>query len=153
LLSLPCFGNTGAARAWFRYRPGGWIYTNLAATALACLITRRLAGRWLPRLLKDLPRAVAEDLVKHHVVSSTSSLWEVVYRYALFEAVASMPAEIPIHFIHGQADDTAPLAPLRDLTSDHPSRRLSVLEGVDHHPWLRSEAICRQLIADALACD
>lgn len=150
LISLPYFRDQRAAADWFRARRGGWIYTNLLATALACIITRRVARRWLPRLLKDIPRVVAEDLVKHNVVSSTSSLWEVLYRHDLAQTIARLPAGLPVHCIHGQADDTAPLAPIQVLAQTQAQWRLTVLDGVDHHPWLRREAICRQLIADDL---
>ena len=151
LISLPCFRDISAAATWFRRRPGGWIYTNLGATVLACMITRRLAGRWLPRLLPSIPRAVAEDLVKHNVCSSTSSLWEVIYRYQLGPVVAALPAELPVHCIHGRADDTAPLEAVVTLSRIHERWTLAILDDADHHPWLRNEPACRALIADILA--
>jgi pimeloyl-ACP methyl ester carboxylesterase len=63
LISLPNFGGAEGAVAWFARQRGGWIYTNMWATALACILTRRVVGHLLPRLLRDIPREVAEDLV------------------------------------------------------------------------------------------
>lgn len=106
LISLPYFASQDAARHWFRRIPGGWIYTNMAATALACMFTRHLAGRILPYVLRDLPRPIVEDLVKHNVMSSTTSLWEVLYRHDLGPDVAALPSDMPVHCVHGTADDT-----------------------------------------------
>lgn len=60
LLSLPYFGSQADAYKWFRRTRGGWIYTNMMATALACMFTRRVIGKLLPYLLRDIPRSVAE---------------------------------------------------------------------------------------------
>lgn len=83
LISLPYFGSQDAAYDYMREGPlkGGFVYTNLFLTMLACIITRRILGKVLPYFIRDMPREVIEDLVKHTWKSSTSSLWEVVYRY------------------------------------------------------------------------
>lgn len=43
LLSLPCYASEAAAYDWMRRLPGGWVYTNIFAAALACMITRRVS--------------------------------------------------------------------------------------------------------------
>ena len=52
----------------------------MVLTAVACVVTRRLVGRLLPRLLRDLAPEVARDLVEHNLMSSTTSLWNVLHR-------------------------------------------------------------------------
>jgi pimeloyl-ACP methyl ester carboxylesterase len=151
LIGLPYFGSQRAAYAWFRRKPGGWLYTNMAATALTCLVTRRVAGRWLPSLLPDLPRAIAEDLVKHNLMSSTTSLWEVLYRHDLVPDVEALAPQLQVHCIHGTSDDTAPVDGLRALSAHRRNWMTTVLDGVDHHPWLRREALCRDELAQALS--
>jgi pimeloyl-ACP methyl ester carboxylesterase len=130
------------AAAWFARQRGGWIYTNLWATALACVITRRVAGRLLPRLLSDMPREVAEDLVAHNMVSSTSSLWEVLYRHDPLLEAAALSADLPVLVLHGSSDETAPPEGARQLAAGRSAWRLDLLEGLDHHPWLRAPQVC-----------
>lgn len=142
LISPPCFQGVGGAAAWFAQQPGGWIYTNLWATALACFITRRIAGRLLPRLLADMPREVAEDLVAHNMASSATSLWEVLYRHDLLGDAALLPPDIPVLVIHGARDSTAPPDGTRLLAAGRGAWHLEMLEGQGHHPWLRAPKQC-----------
>ena len=114
LISLPNFGGAEGATAWFARQRGGWIYTNMWATAIACILTRRVVGRLLPRLLRDIPREVAEDLVAHTMVSSTSSLWEALYRHDLRAEAEATAQILPVLMLHGSADLTAPLAGAQD---------------------------------------
>ena len=81
LIAMPYFGNQAKAYAWFRRSPGGWLYTNMVTTAVACMISRRVLGKLMPLLLPDIPRLIAQDLVKHNFMSSTTSMWEVLYRH------------------------------------------------------------------------
>src|SRR3546814_3130534 len=37
LFSLPDYGSRAGAIEWFASQRGGWVYTNMLATALACL--------------------------------------------------------------------------------------------------------------------
>ena len=151
LISLPNFGGSERAVTWFSRQRGGWIYTNMWATALACVLSRRVVGRLLPRLLRDIPREVAEDLVAHHMVSSTSSLWEVLYRHD-WHAEAEATAQIlPVLMLHGSADLTAPLAGVQELMARRATWEMRVLGGVDHHPWLRAPHECLQHIEQWLS--
>lgn len=146
LLSLPHFGGHTAAFRWMRRRPRGWLWTNMLVTAVACVLGRRILGPLLPRLLPRLPREVAEDLVKHNFMASTTSLWEVLYRRDLEVDAAALPDRIPVQLIHGAEDETAPLDGVGSLASSRPGWRLDVLPGCGHHPWLRSHEICRSLL-------
>lgn len=151
LISLPNFGGTDGAVAWFARQRGGWIYTNMWATALACVLTRRVVGRILPRLLRDIPREVAEDLVAHNMVSSTSSLWEALYRHDLRAEAEATAQLLPVLMLHGSADLTAPLAGAQELATARSTWEMRILGGVDHHPWLRAPHECLQLIEQWLS--
>ena len=151
LLGLPYFGNQANAYLWFRRKPGGWIYTNMVATALACMFTRRVIGKLLPYLLPDIPRSIAEDLVKHNFLSSTTSMWEVLYRHNLAIDAAALHAGLPVHCLHGTRDDTAPVDGIRRLAAGRANWHVTLLDGVDHHPWLRQPERCREVIARALS--
>ncbi len=146
LLSVPHYGSLENAARWFSRSPGGWVYTNLGATALACVLTRRLAGRLLPMLLPDLPTMVARDLVKHHMLSSTSSLWKVLYRHDLEQAASALPSDLAALLIHGDRDTSAPIESARALASGRARWKFHSLDGVDHHPWLREPQQCMNLI-------
>jgi pimeloyl-ACP methyl ester carboxylesterase len=151
LISLPNFGGAEGAVAWFARQRGGWIYTNMWATALACVLTRRVVGRLLPRLLRDVPREVAEDLVAHNMVSSTSSLWEALYRHDLRAEAEATAQTLPVLMLHGSADLTAPLAGAQELAATRSTWEMRVLDGVDHHPWLRAPHECLQHIEQWLS--
>lgn len=151
LISLPNFGGAEGAVAWFARQRGGWIYTNMWATALACILTRRVVGRLLPRLLRNIPREVAEDLVAHNMVSSTSSLWEALYRHDLRVEAEATAQILPVLMLHGSSDLTAPLDAAQALATARPMWAMRVLEGVDHHPWLRAPNDCLQHIEQWLS--
>ena len=151
LISLPNFGGTERAAAWFSRQPAGWIYTNMWATALACVLSRRVVGRLLPRLLRDIPREVAEDLVAHNMVSSTSSLWEVLYRHDWRAEAEAAAQTLPVLMLHGTDDLTAPLGGAQTLATGRAMWEMRVLDGVDHHPWLRAPRVCLQHIEQWLA--
>lgn len=150
LLSLPYFGNQTNAYRWLRRKPGGWVYTNMAATALACMFTRRIAGHLLPYLLTDIPRSVAEDLVKHTFMSSTTTMWEVLYRHDLAADANALPPELPVFIVHGSRDDTAPVDGVVRLAAGRTNWRVTLLDDVDHHPWLRQPQRCREAVVCAL---
>jgi len=151
LISLPNFGGAEGAVAWFARQRGGWIYTNMWATALACILTRRVVGRLLPRLLRDIPREVAEDLVAHNMVSSTSSLWEALYRHDLRVDAEATAQILPVLMLHGSLDLTAPLDGAQALATARLMWEMRVLDGVDHHPWLRAPYDCLQHVEQWLS--
>ncbi len=155
LIGMPCFGTQDRAYRYLREGPvkGGYIFTNIVLTMAACVLTRRVFGRLLPYLIRSVPREVAEDLVKHTWRSSTSSLWEVVYRYDARNDIARLPAGTGVLFIHGDKDLMAPLALARRLAKSRPGWKLKVLPGVDHHPFLRDPASCLALIDDLSSSD
>ncbi|GMQ86789.1 MAG: hypothetical protein BMS9Abin07_2386 [Acidimicrobiia bacterium] len=149
LISLPAYGGPGGAAHWLRRTLRGWFLTNMVLTALACVATRRLLGPILPMLIRDVPREVARDLVEHNFMSSTTSLWNVLYRRDVTVDLDELPEKLPVVFIHGTDDDTAPIHSIRRLVEERSSRQLLELAGVDHHPWLRQPTECAELITHA----
>lgn len=146
LLSLPNFGNEGTAYQWLRRSPHGWILTNMYASAIACVITRRVTKKLLPLIVRDYPREILDDIVKHNMFSSTTSLWEVIYRHDVAEDAAALPAQIPVVCVHGDSDITAPSEHVQMLCAGRASWRLVALPKVDHHPWLRAPLECVKAI-------
>lgn len=149
LISLPAFGSRGGAIRWLRHGLRGWFLTNMMLTALVCVVTRRLLGPVLPLVIRDVPPEVARDLVEHNVMSSTTSLWNVLYRRDVAADLDAVPDDLPVVFIHGTKDTTAPISPIRRLVKGLSSRQLIELVGVDHHPWLRRPAECVEAILAA----
>ena len=148
LMGMPYFGSQRKAYRYMRHGPvkGGYLFTNVVLSMVTCIITRRLFGRVLPYILRDVPREVAEDLVKHTWRSSTSSLWEVVYRYDAAEDLRRIPDRTAVVFIHGERDFMAPVAAIERLVETHPGWHLHKLPAVDHHPFLREPDACLFLI-------
>ncbi len=148
LIGMPYFGSERNAYDYMRKGPvkAGYLYTNVVLTMITCVLTRRVFGRLLPYLLKDIPREVAEDLVKHTWRSSTSSLWEVVYRYDVAVDFNRLPERINTLFIHGNQDVMAPIQAVELLLANGVHGVLHVLDQVDHHPFLRSPEKCLELI-------
>ena len=147
-IGMPYFGSEAAAYRYMRGGSvqGGFVYTSVALTMITCILTRRLFGWLLPYIIRSVPREVAEDLVKHTWRSSTSSLWDVVYRYDIRSDLERLPTRIRPLFIHGDEDIMAPVGAIEGLVRDHPAWRVEVRPGIDHHPFLRDPAGCLALI-------
>ena len=148
LIGLPYFGSEESALRHFRDRPTAdrFVMTNVALAAIACVVTRRVLRRLLPYVLRDMPREVVEDLVRHTWRSYTSTMWEGVYRHDLAGDAASLAPDLPVLCLHGELDATAPLAGVRRLVADHPRWMVRVLSGGDHHPFLRDPEWCLEAI-------
>ena len=150
LLSLPCFGGLEQAIGYYRRRggPDRWLMTNVVLAAITCVVTRRVLRRLLPRLLADMPREVAEDLVQHTWLSSTSTLWEGVYRHDVAGDADRLRKEMPVLCLHGDQDVTAPFEYVKRLIEGRSQWTLRVLVDVDHHPLLRDPALCLAAIRE-----
>jgi pimeloyl-ACP methyl ester carboxylesterase len=146
LVSMPYFGGEERAKQFVRGKSAdGWLWTHMIPFALACLLGRRLLGWAAPLLARDVPRAVAEDLNQMTWRSSTSTMWEVIYRHDLAADVARLPSSMPMLCLHGDADESAPLDRMRELQLIHPNCVIRVYPGADHQlplrhsPWLREQ--------------
>lgn len=154
LLSIPFFGSAKEARRFFSSQPipFGWFFSNMVLAAVICMITRRVFGRLVPYFRRDLPREVAADIVKHSWRSFTSSFWEVICNYDA-KMDADVLADLPIMCIHGDQDDSAPLADAMSLANGRQNWQTLILSGVDHHPWLRAPRVCQDAVASPLIPD
>lgn len=150
LLSPPYFASEQQAIEHVRgaYAPIGWILTNIGFASVACVVTRRVLGRLLPYLIRDQPRELVEDLVRHTWRSFTSTLWEGIYRYDPGADASHLPARLPVLIIHGDQDRTAPLDGARSLAAIIPGATLRVLRGVDHDPLARRTAWCVDVVRE-----
>ena len=152
LLSIPFFGSAKDARRFFSSQPVpfGWFFSNMALAALICIITRRFFGWLVPYIRRDLPREVAVDIAKHSWRSFTSSFWEVICNYDA-KRDADALSDLPVLCIHGDQDDTAPLAGAMTLANGRQNWKALILSGVDHHPWLRAPQVCQDAVASPFA--
>ena len=148
LVSMPYFGGGERAKRYLGDRgASGWLWTHMVPFALACLLGRRLLGWAAPLIARDVPRAVAEDLNQMTWRSSTSTMWEVIYRHDLAADVARVPPRIPFLCLHGDRDDSAPLERMASLRALHPNCVIEVYPGADHqlplrHPgWVRAHVL------------
>ena len=144
LLGLPYFSTADEAKQFLRNRStlDRWVLTNIVFASVACVLTRHITRRLLPKLLPDLPREVVEDYVQHTWRSATSTLREVVYRYDLARDADRLPSRIAISLMHGEHDQTAPLAGVRELVRRHTEWRLDLLPSGDHNLLLRNPEWC-----------
>ena len=143
LIGMPYFGSEEVAYRYLRSGKVKWgfLYTNVLLVMIACILTRRVFGWLLPYIRRDIPREVAADLVKHTWRSSTSSLWEVVYRYDAADDLRQLDGHTPILMIHGRDDEMAPLVSVQALVAECSAPQLVTLDGLDHHPFLRAPDI------------
>lgn len=151
LISLPYFSDQNTAYRWLRRRPSGWMYTNMITTALACIFTRRIVGKLLPFVISSVPKEVARDLVKHTFLSSTSSLWNVLYRYDLDKEANAVAQNLGVICIHAKDDASAPLFGVSQLVERHETWELVVLEQGGHHLWFSQTQSCWRIINECIA--
>jgi pimeloyl-ACP methyl ester carboxylesterase len=149
LVGLPSFSGAEEAKRFLRARSAfdRWILTNTVFSSIACVLTRHVVRRWLPRLLPGMPREVVEDYVRHTWRSATSTVREVVYGQHLARDADRLPSRMPVLLLHGELDQTAPLAGAQELVRRHPAWRLEVLPAGDHHPLIRDPAWCLSRIS------
>ncbi|MCW8870083.1 MAG: alpha/beta hydrolase [Proteobacteria bacterium] len=146
LISLPLFNKQPDAYKWMRRTPSGWLLTNMLATALICVVTRFLARKLLHHFLKQYPKEIIDDLVKHNMFSSTTSLWKVIYNQSILNDLVLLRGQLKIVCIHAINDKTAPYTTVQDLVKDHVDWVLYTLNAGDHHPWLWQKEKCIKII-------
>lgn len=150
LVSMPYFAGGDNAKRFLERRDHGWMWTHIVPFAVSCLLGRRLLGWAAPMLAGNVPREVAEDLNQMTWRSSTSTMWEVIYRYDLTEDVERLGPGLPVTFLHGDQDRSAPLDRIRSLIQLRPSATLHVRSGADHGLPLVERAWVREQIVQAV---
>jgi pimeloyl-ACP methyl ester carboxylesterase len=150
LISLPVFNKKNDAYNWMRRKPSGWLITNMIIAAIKCLLTRYIARKLIIRFLKNYPKEVLEDLVKHNFLSSTTSLWNVIYNQSTYNNLDLIDPSVFIKCIHSLDDDTAPFNAVANLVQKHDFIKLKVLHRSGHHPWLRDNTKCIDVINEVI---
>lgn len=151
LVSMPYFAGGDNAKRFLERRDHGWMWTHFVPFALSCLLGRRLLGWAAPMMAgDDVPREVAEDLNQMTWRSSTSTMWEVVYRYDLTADFERLSSGMPVTFLHGAQDESAPLSRIRDLARLRPSATVRMRDGADHSLPLKHRAWVREQIVGAV---
>jgi pimeloyl-ACP methyl ester carboxylesterase len=157
LVGLPAFPDAATARAEVG---------RLGAVARLTVEERRL-GQWLciamcrfrpiavaaaPLLLRGIPRAVAADGARHTWLSYSRTLRHVVVEHPVWPDLAE--SRVPVTFLHGRQDRTAPLRFVEALADRLHRVRQSVsvrtADG-DHHIPVRRPTLVAELLADVSA--
>jgi len=148
LVSMPYFAGGDNAKRFIGQRGAdGWLWTHMVPFALYCLLGRRLLGWAAPMLAGDVPRAVAEDMNQMTWRSSTSTMWEVIYRYDVSSDLRRLRPDMRVTFLHGDRDRSAPVDHIQDIARIRPSVDVRVRPGADHQLPLRHGAWVREQIA------
>lgn len=149
LVSMPYFAGGDNAKRFLERRDHGWMWTHFVPFALSCLLGRRLLGWAAPMMAGDVPREVAEDLNQMTWRSSTSTMWEVIYRYDLTADFERLSPDMPVTFLHGDQDESAPLSRIRDIARLRSSATVHVRASADHRLPLEHRAWVREQISRA----
>lgn len=150
LISFPVFINQSNAYRWMRRKPSGWLLTNIFVTALICMVTRFLARKLLHYFLRTYPKVVIDDLVKHNMFSSTTSLWNVIYNQSILDNLGLINPQLKITCIHATNDQSAPYENICSLVYSQTNWELYTLYKGDHHPWLWEKEKCLNIIIKTL---
>lgn len=111
----------------------------------AMCASRPLWRLLVPLVVRRVPPVVARDGVLHTWRSLSGTLEHCIFG-TTFEHVLEQAAGLPARFVHGEADDTAPIAAVRELVAALPAASLLAVPGAGHdvplsHPTLVAEAI------------
>lgn len=137
LVSLPLFRSADAVRVHAAGMgplarltvTGHWIAGALCATMCAL---RPVLTFLAPHFAPHVPADVARDALRHNFASYSRSLRSVIVRHRPDAALRAL-SDRPVLFLHGDADRSAPLAPVRELVEHARGWRLRVVPGANHY--------------------
>jgi hypothetical protein len=92
--------------------------------------------------IKKYPLEIVEDLAKHNFLSSTTSLWQVLYNSRLPIDIGRISDNSKTFCLHSRDDDAAPYEAVSGLAKDYQSWQLITIDQVNHHPWLWANQLC-----------
>lgn len=126
--------------------------SNRPLVRATCAVMCQFRPLWralVPLVVRRFPPPVARDGVLHTWRSLSGTLEHCIFG-TTFERVRQQAAQLPVLFVHGDADDTAPFATVRELGADLPRASLLAVPGGGHdiplsHPVLVTDAIDRFL--------
>ncbi len=148
LIGLPIYPNPDEARhrlanlsllsrLTLRSRPLAW-----SACMLMCCL-RPLCRLVAPLFSPELPSSVARDGVLHTWRSLSGTLDHCIFGtdFDCWHSQAHRLSAVPLLFVHGRADECAPIDTIRDLVTGMPRARLLEIEAAGHdlplsHPIL-----------------
>jgi len=152
LVNLPFFRSEGDARehiatigALARLTvTGHWAAHALCRVMCALRPSLRFVA---PYVARHLPEAVARDSLLHNYTSYSRTLMNVIVHTRLdpvFDRLTA--ASVPITFLHGGRDLTAPVNNVRGLVDGHPSWHLDLTPAAAHYlPITHPDAVANAL--------
>ncbi len=128
-------------------------FTQRPLARAVCGVMCRFRPLWrtlIPLVARRFPPPVARDGVLHTWRSFSGTLDHCILGTTV-EQVRKLAGQLPVLFVHGDADDTAPIATVRELAADLPRASLITALGAGHdfplyQPALVAGAIERFLI-------
>ncbi len=92
-----------------------------------------------PRIQRDVPPDAARDALS----VSAQSYWRTLERVVYGSDAAALVAQLrgPLLLVHGTADRTAPIEPVRELAALRPDTRLFAVPGAGHNPLVSHPAL------------
>lgn len=148
LLALPWYGSAVDARQHIAKQSlfNRWLaletpMAQLACTAMCCL------GPWLmplmPRLLRDVPPQVAQDVLRHNWLSYSRTLQHLIIEDQPGERLRQVQG--PVLFIQGQRVDTARVVPVQRGIVQEPSATLEIVDAGHHLVFSHASELTERL--------
>lgn len=109
-------------------------FTQRPLARAVCGVMCQFRPLWrtlIPLVARRFPPPVARDGVMHTWRSFSGTLDHCIFGTTV-EQVRELAAQLPVLFVHGDADDTAPIATVRELAADLPQASLITAPGAGH---------------------
>lgn len=137
LIGLPIvgclpWGHREDGSVWLRHRLGVHSRWGPAIATGAIRLIGPLGRLLAPRIQRDVPPDAARDALSVTAQSYWRTLEQVVYGSDV--AVLARRFTGPLLLVHGTADRTAPIEPVRALAAARPDTRLVEMPGAGHNP-------------------
>jgi pimeloyl-ACP methyl ester carboxylesterase len=146
LLGLPRYASNAEAVAYISEH-GQWmaritVRNGRMAHAVhrGMVALRPLLALLVPLLVRDMPRPIAADALRHTWQSYSGTLAHCILSHDVTPALTVLTG-LPILALHGEDDPAAPIASVRALAATIPNLTL-VAMGDGHHLFLPENAAC-----------
>ncbi|MFQ5767163.1 MAG: alpha/beta fold hydrolase [Acidobacteriota bacterium] len=146
ILSLPRFQNARAAHRYFQHgSPNYRRLLNEHSVRKTLSQWRRTGLAMALHYVLHFPMAVIRDSRKFTLNSLTSTLENCLLNYRVDDVLEKLDPR-PIRLLHGQGDQVAPVANVRDLPVRYPHMELVEIADSGHHIFLTHTRQCLELI-------
>lgn len=131
LLAMPWYASEAEARTKIAEQSlfNRWLALETPLARVACSAMCHLRP-WLmplmPRLVRDVPAEVARDVLRHNWLSYSRSLKHLIIELRPAELLPLV--NVPLLFIQGLKDQTAPPAPVASGIEGHTNARLQTID-------------------------